>query len=169
MKSWLQSPQFVRWVAFIAYAVLLLIGSGFISMRQSNTVGFRAARDLSAGGLVQAGDLSPRYLRHKAHQGDPIEPADLAFLPVLSQTAGKLIIAISMPARLVGSGTVNAGKSVRICQGGKAVLDSAVVQTLVCAPPGDECIALIDLPADKAAAVAGAFQGAAVTLQTTCE
>jgi hypothetical protein len=155
----------MRWAIFAVYGLLLFVGAAMIWWRQpAQVTSFIADRELAANRLLLAGDLVPvtaegtRYLRQSVKKGQKLELDDTSPVPLLTAKPGKLAVAFSLEWEVVRSGSINAGALVRICQAGKVVLEPVEVEAVLCAALNAPCIALADIPADKAGAVAGASQ-----------
>ena len=162
IPGWLKSAQVLRWGIFIAYGVVLFIGNALIvSNERGLPVGFKAKRELPANWLLRSGDLAvlledhPWYLKHETKKDQKIEVGDLSTVPTITQRPGKLSVAFSVEPAMVNSGAINAGIAVRVCQGTKALVESAEVQAVLCPATGAPCVVLTDIPADKASAVGG--------------
>jgi hypothetical protein len=176
VMAWLTSAQVLRWGFFIAYGFALFVGVALILIfsrqpapgskdeRESPAVSFTAERELPANRLLQPGDLAalpggrPRYLKHMAKKDEKIEIGDLSTIPTITVKPGKLPVAFSVESAMVTSGAINAGISVHVCRGPKALVESGEVQAVLCPATDEPCIALTDIPADKASALAEASQ-----------
>ncbi len=165
MMAWLTSAQVLRWGIFIAYSIALFIGVALIFSRQPGLpLTFTAERELPANWLLQPGDLAlrpgdhPWYLKHTAKKDQKIGLGDLSTFPIIAQRQGKLPVAFSVGSAMVKSSAINAGVSVRVCQGTKVLAESVEVQAVLCPATDEPCVALADVPADKASALTGVSQ-----------
>lgn len=169
-------------LAFIAgYVVWLIVCAVMIyySRQPAQPPSFVAERDLVANRLLEAGDLAlvptdaAQYLKHAVKKGQKLQSEDTSPFPILTGKPGKLPVAFVVDWAVVRSGAINAGVQVRICQAGKAVLEPVEVQAVVCPAVNAYCIALADTPADKASALAGAFQSSTLVnlqvMSSQCE
>lgn len=76
----------------------------------------------------------------------------------------------SVAAAIVKSGAINAGILVRVCQGTKALVEPAEVPAVLCPAADEACVALVDIPADKANAIAAASQTLCLqAMNTPCQ
>ena len=108
----------------------------------------------------------PWYLKHTAKKDQKIELGDLSTFPTITEKPGKLPVAFSAGSAIVKSGAINAGISVRVCQGAKVLAESVEVQAVLCPATNGPCVALADVPADKASALTGVSQASTpATLQ----
>jgi hypothetical protein len=165
IRRWLSSAQVLRWSFFIAYGVVLLLGNALIvSHERGRPVSFTVERKLPANWLLQSGDLAvlpgdhPWYLKHEAPKDQKMELGDLSTVPTITEKPGKLSVAFSVGSAMVKSGAINATTAVRVCQGPKALIESAEVQAVLCPASDAPCVAFADIPADKATALAGISQ-----------
>ena len=151
----------MRWIAAIAYSLLLLVGFiAILERRDRQAEEFVAARDIAPGQLVRSGDIAPRtsagYATREIKSGRPIRPEDLAGLPPITWPDGTALFAFPTERGQVEGGAVKARATVRLCQAKVQVLDAATVQEVVC--DSAACLAIVAVPADQLAKVAGAFK-----------
>lgn len=162
----------IRWWVLIFYCSMLALGCYAIVVRVTPLVplSYVAATDLPAGRLLQPGDLLPvpaagRYLATAVKQGDPVR-LDLApALPPLQSTKDNVTVALPVTAASVAAGDSNGGASVYLCPAPPAkdpISGPDTVRGTICSMGGQTCVALIDLPASHATALATALAAAPV-------
>lgn len=154
-------------LAFISgYVIWLIVCAGMIyySRQPAQPPSFVAERDPVANRLLEPGDLKSvptddaQYMKHAVKKGQKIQSDGTSSFPTLTSKLGKLPVAFSVDWAEARTGAINAGISVRVCQAGKTILEPAEVQAVICPVVNASCIALADIPADKASALTGAFQ-----------
>jgi hypothetical protein len=178
MKKWLGSAQVLRWVGFIGYGILLLIGTLLITIVWPRAVPpgrFVATKTLAANRLLQPGDFTvvsgvgePWYLKHEVEEGKAFGLGDIVTVPTMTSKPGRLPIAFPIAAAQVRSGAINAGSKGHICHGGKELAGQVEIAAVLCSA-AESCVAIANVPADKAAALAAASPAAVLqTAQTAC-
>jgi hypothetical protein len=161
MKWWMRVG--LRWWLFIAYCVILSVGTYFLARDSgSHPTGLVAARELPANRLLLAGDFEPvagagQYLTRAVKPHEPIKPGDLSAFPTLTLAAGELPLAFPVARAAVISGAVNAGEKVRICKGDDSIVSDVPVRAVLCPPAQGQCIAIAVLATPKGDDISKAF------------
>lgn len=151
----------MRIIAWILYGVMLLLGVGTLSGGPADPPGaVRAAADLTANRLVRPGDLAlapggHRYLRRDAAKGEVLGPEDFAALPDVAVPKGNLPLVLPVTAA-VGSGLAIGGHT-WLCPAVEGA-GPLIVRALLCDEGAADCLAVLAMPADQAAAVEAALQ-----------
>ena len=167
-----------RWWFLLFYCAALFAGTLWIVARHAPALpmNYTATHAMEANQLLQPGDLAPapqggRYLRGKMAAGAKLAGDATGALPALRVGKATLPVALAVSRALVASGDANAGGQLRVCQGKKDLVESSVVvQAAICADSEAMCIAVVDIPVDKAAAVASAFNATpTASIGKTCE
>jgi hypothetical protein len=166
MGKLLDSAQAFRLGLFIAYGLILLVVNFVIWHRSGHEelpISVKANTALAANRLLQAGDLRvevgahPWYLKRGVAKDQTVALDDLSPMPAIIGKPGKLPVAIAVSQSSVASGELDAGAKGRICQGNKQIVEQVDVQAAFCAT---SCVAVADIPIDKAATLAAAYQAA---------
>jgi hypothetical protein len=168
-----------RWWFLVIYCAGLFGGTMWIYAKHAPPLppmNYTATLALEANRLLQPGDLAPapeggRYLRGKLAAGARLHGDGTGTLPALTVGKATLPVALAVPRTLMISGEANAGGQLRICQGKKDLVEAAVgVQAAICAESEAMCIAVLDVPVEKAAAVSAAFNSTpSASIKSTCE
>ena len=168
-----------RWWFLVIYCTVLFGGTLWIVASHTPALppmNFTATHALDANRLLQPGDLAPgpeggRYLRSKLAAGERLHSDGTSALPKLTVGKATLPVALAVPRALVDSGDANAGGKLHICQGKKDPVEAAVgVQAAICAGSEAMCIAVLDVPMDKATAVSAALNATPpASIRPTCE
>jgi hypothetical protein len=151
-----------KWI-LIVYCAVLFVGSALILRRYPvYPMGFVATGDLPANRLLQPGDIAPavasgQYTRKPIGKGQPVRTDDTSAMPEIVPQPGKLPLALPVRQALVLSGTINAGAMVHLCKREKELIDKLDVRAVLCAGPDALCIAVLELPAEKAVTLAATF------------
>lgn len=160
----------------ILYAVLGLIGAGFVGYRAfcsdetATKIVFRAKAELPSGTMLGADDLVydqtasgdaaessdavtkarvllvGQYLKAQTASKAAIQSTDVAPYPALMPAKGKSMLAVDIPDASA-SATINAGTRVILCSGDQKVgMSTYPVSAKLCS--GARCAALLEIASD---------------------
>ena len=147
----------IRIMVLIGYGMFLFAGASLVIAARQAARGpahFKAAHALPAGHLLVKGDLidggvPSGYLIKGVPAGKNVEADNLAVLPVIAAKKGFVPVAFSVAQSLVTSAAVNAGQPVDLCNDKTTAVAGAGVRAVICAPDMTNCIAIVDVAADK--------------------
>ncbi len=146
--------------AFV-YGVLVLIGLlVYSSDRTPPPPALKAATDLPAGRRLATGDIllpgSDRILRHAVHAGDHLADSDFVQVPRVEAPKSMIAFAVPVDPRSNRS-LVNTGSQGWLCPATdpKANPPMSIISS-ICSKDQPECIAVVSLPAARAASIAEA-------------
>lgn len=156
----------MRWMILIVYSIVLLIGyAAIMDRRAPYPAGWIATKDLAANRLLQPDDLKPQstgqYLKRARKADEPLQPGDIASFPDLAMQPGDVSLSLPLRRELAGV-ELNAGSSVRLCRGGKAVAEGASIRAVLCGPADGACTAIVVLDPAKSNELAGIFDKTAL-------
>jgi hypothetical protein len=159
----------IKWAIWVLYSLGLLAGTTMILHHRSNPpVVLVTSRALPANWLLQPGDLvadvgNARFTRRAISKGQPLTLADLAGLPSVAPAAGYLTVVLSVEARFVRSGDINAGLPARLCAGANRLTDDVTVQTVICGQEETQCVAFVQIPEKTGGGLAEKLAGNVMT------
>lgn len=147
----------MKWVLWLAYGFLLLIGAVWLRPVSPNDVfAITAARPLPRGHLLAAGDVTlaggARYVIRDLAPGTPLRAADVAAFPSAAVAKGGLPVLLEMH-NMADRPLLDAGTKVWICPSDQPRAPPVRLVSLICPDNGDRCLALVDLPAVRGADV----------------
>jgi hypothetical protein len=170
MIRWLVTTA---WCAFLTLGCALILSPDILRLWQPAPSAFRAATALKAGQVLRQGDLEPApatgvYLQADVDKGQIVQLNSLLPLPILQFHADRIVAAVSVPRGMVDSGDIKPGANIYLCQAPpNPVPGPYAVQSAICADGGIACIALLELPADKAAPLAAVLAKAPILVKSS--
>jgi hypothetical protein len=163
-----------RWTFTVAYCVLLFVGTLIIVLRRDPLypATFLAATRLPAGHLLQPGDLvasaaGARYLDGAIQKGEVVHLDSASRMPPLQPDKDKILVALPVAVSAVATGEGNGGASVYLCPvpSVKGPIPGPVsIKSAICPAGAPECVALVQVPAKDASALAEALAGGRINV-----
>jgi hypothetical protein len=155
----------MKTILYVVYFAALAIGAFSLAARNPGTPAvFVAARDLASNHVLQAGDaipVAPLYTTQAIRQGDPLGAGNTSAATRPPPDLRRLGLSVELDRALVSSMTVNAGSAIQICQAGKPVLGGSKALEVVCPAGAGACVAVAEVPPDKAQEVINALKNKA--------
>ena len=168
----------VAGVASTVYLMLLGVGVLYTYLRLPGASGYRATVALPFNHYIATGDLVAStseqlsnsiqgagsgtllngYTTSAVQVGQIVRKNDVESRPMVIPDAGSIAFSAEVDPKRVISGEINAGVSVKICDGDKPISSSVRILAVICLPGGRRCTAVLETPATGSDAVVTLLQ-----------